>query len=175
MNGVYDADTMDQWFLPFHSEQRGNYIRDCILDCDVYLLGRVTYEMLAPYWSSLKNNEMGVAAKLNSVAKIVVSSTLTNPSWNKSTVLGKNAIEEIAKLKQQTGKPILIAGSGTLVHSLAEASLIDEYRLLVHPFIMNKGKLFFKEGKCKQELKLIENRILEKGVLQLCYQVVNSK
>jgi len=76
LDGVFDANMMDQWDFPYDSEERGAYIRESILACDVYLLGRTTYEMLAPFWSTQKNNEMGVADKLNSVSKVVVSSTL---------------------------------------------------------------------------------------------------
>jgi dihydrofolate reductase len=80
LDGVFDADTMEQWFNPYDSNERQAYIKAGILACDAILLGRVTYEMLAPYWSALKNNEMGVADKLNSVPKYVVSSTLKK-SW----------------------------------------------------------------------------------------------
>src|SRR4051812_22168270 len=90
LDGVFEAESMNDYFLPFHSEERGNYIRDCILDCDDYLLGRKTYEMLAPYWSTLKNNEMGVADKLNSVSKVIVSKSLKKADWNNSTIIHKN-------------------------------------------------------------------------------------
>ena len=76
LDGVFDADTMNEWFIPYDSVERQNYIREGVLAADLILLGRTTYEMLAPYWSSLKNNEMGIAAKLNSVPKAVVSSKL---------------------------------------------------------------------------------------------------
>ena len=143
LDGVFDADTMAEYFLPFHSDERGNYIRDCILECDDYLLGRVTYEMLAPHWSPLKNNEMGVADKLNSVSKVVVSSTLKKADWNNSTIIKKDVVNEITSLKRKPGKDILIAGSATLVKSLLEAGLIDEFRFLVHPSYYGKWKTVF--------------------------------
>ena len=61
LDGVFDADTMEQWFNPYHSDDRAEYIKEGILACDAILFGRKTYEMLAPYWSSLRNNEMGIA------------------------------------------------------------------------------------------------------------------
>ncbi len=169
LDGVFDADTMGEWFMPYDSLSRQNYIREGILACDALLLGRKTYEMLAAYWSPLKNNEMGVAAKLNSVAKYVVSSTLKKADWNNSTIIGKDIIEEIAQLKQHPGNEIQIEGSAILVQSLMEADLIDEYRLLVHPVIMGKGKRFFKEG-MNTRLKLIKTQTLEAGVILLCYE-----
>jgi dihydrofolate reductase len=126
--------------------------------------------MLAPYWSSLKNNEMGVAAKLNSVSKFVVSSTLKKTEWNNSTIIKDNVVVRITKLKQQPGHEIQIEGSATLVQSLMEANLIDEYQFLVHPVIMGSGKRFFKDGMHTTGLKLVKTQTLDKGVILLCYQ-----
>jgi dihydrofolate reductase len=171
LDGVFDADLMEEWFNPFDSESRQNYIREGILACDALMFGRKTYEMLAPYWSSLKNNEMGVAGKLNSAPKYVISSTLKKADWNNSTIINKNIEEEITRLKQQPGTEIQIEGSATLVQSLMKADLIDEYRFLVHPIIMGSGKSFFKEGTHTKGLKLIKTEKLDKGVLVLYYEV----
>jgi dihydrofolate reductase len=173
LDGIFDADTMDQWFLPFDSPARQEYIRDGILACDAILLGRTTYEMLSPYWSSLKNNEMGVAGKLNSVSKFVVSSKLKKAEWNNSTIIKDDAIGQITKLKQQSGSEIQIEGSATLVQSLTEANLIDEYRFLVHPIIMGYGKRFFKDEMNSTRLKFVKSQEIDKGVILLCYQSVN--
>jgi len=170
VDGVFDADTMPQWFLPFDSIGRQEYIRDGILEADALLLGRTTYEMLAPYWSSLKNNEMGVAAKLNSVAKYVVSTTLQKAGWNNSTIISANVIDEIKKLKEQKGNEIQIEGSATLVHSLIEANLIDEFRFLVHPIIVGSGKRFFKDGMQTKAMTLVSSKVFDNGVFLLCYK-----
>jgi len=172
LDGVFDADTMDQWFMPYHSDDSAETIKEGVLACDVYLLGRTTYEMLAPYWSSLKNNEWGVADKLNSVSKYVVSSTLEKAEWNNSTIIkdAQRVVAEITRLKEQPGQEILIHGSATLVHSLLEADLIDEYRFLVYPIIMGSGKRFFKEGSDLKRLKLVDAKTFSTGVLSLTYQ-----
>jgi dihydrofolate reductase len=167
LDGVFDADTMPQWFTPFDSEARQTYIREGILACNAILFGRTTYEMLAPYWSSLHNDEMGVASKLNSAPKYVVSSKLDKADWNNTTIIDDNVIAEITRLKEQPGREIQIEGSATLVQSLMAADLIDEYRLLVHPIIAGKGKRFFKEGMTTEGLKLIKTEPLDKGVLVL--------
>jgi dihydrofolate reductase len=101
LDGVFDADIMEQWFNPYHSDDRAEYIKETILASDAILLGRATYEMLAPYWSSLWNNEMGIADRLNSLPKYVVSSTLKKAEWNNSTIIKENVMEEITKLKQR--------------------------------------------------------------------------
>jgi dihydrofolate reductase len=170
LDGIYDANYMPDYFFPYESEERGAYIRDCILECDDYLLGRVTYEMLAPYWSQLTNNQDGVADKLNSVAKTVVSTTLKTATWNNTTIVSTNVIDAITKLKQKEGNSILIAGSGTLVKSLVDAGLVDEFRLLVHPHIMGEGERFFEEG-MQCGLELIKTQNLPHGVLLLHYGV----
>ena len=170
LDGVFDAETMAQWFTPYDSDDRRAYITASILGCDALLLGRTTYEMLAPHWSALKNNEEGLADKLNSVSKYVVSSTLKEAEWNNSTIINQKVIEEIARLKQQPGKEIQIEGSATLVQSLMEADLIDEYRFLVHPIIMVSGKRFFKDGMNTTKLKLVKTKTLDLGVVLSCYQ-----
>ena len=170
LDGVFDADTMDQWWIPYDSVERQEYIKEGILGCDVMLYGRTTYEMLAPYWSAQKNDENGPASKLNSVRKYVVSSTLKKAAWNNSTIIKGNIMEEVARLKQHSGGDILILGSATLVQSLMEIDLIDEYRFLVQPIIMGSGKRFFKDGMGMTRLKLIDSKTLSLGVIVLTYQ-----
>jgi len=113
---------------------------------------------------------MGIAAKLNSLPKFVISSGLKSADWNNSTVVSENAMEEIKKLKTLPGSEIQIEGSTFLVHSLMAAGLIDELRFLVHPAIMGSGKRFFKEGMHYPSLKLVKTQTLDKGVILLCYE-----
>jgi len=174
LDGVFDANSMGVWNAPYHSDSRARCIIEDILGADAFLYGRTTYEMLAPYWSALKNNEMGVADKLNSAPKYVVSTTLEKADWNNSTIISNNVIEEVKKLKEQQGSYILLDGSATLAHSLIEADLVDEYRFLVHPVIMGSGKKFFKEGFPLGKLKLVHSEQLDLGVVQLIYEKVSS-
>ena len=173
LDGVFDADTMKEWFEPYDSEDRQNYIKENVLTSDAFLVGRVTYEMLASYWPNQKNNEMGVADRLNSAPKYVVSSTLKKAEWNNSTIINEDVVEEVTRLKQQPGQDILMFGSATLVQSLMEADLIDEYRFLVHPTIMGGGKRFFKDGMVATKLKLVKTKTLNSGVILDCYQSAN--
>lgn len=174
LDGVFDAGSMAQWFMPYDSTGRQDYIREGILAADAILLGRATYEMLAPYWSALKNNEMGIAAQLNSVPKFVVSTTLQKAGWNNSTIISRNIIEEITRLKEKTSGQIQVEGSATLVQSLLEANLVDECRLLVHPVIMGSGKRFFKEGMPTRGLQLVKTQAFDAGVVLLCYEPVKN-
>lgn len=161
---------MEQWFHPYHSEERLEYIKSQILACDALLLGRATYEMLAPYWSALTNKEMGIADKMNGVTKYVASSTLRKAEWNNSTILNGNVVDEIAKLKQRPDHDILIPGSATLVHSLMGKHLIDEYQFLVHPHYQGSGKRFFNGVPDVTRLNLVETRTFSLGVVLLRYE-----
>jgi len=136
---------------------------------DGMLFGRTTYELQAPYISSLRNNEYGIADRMNSMPKYVVSSRPLKAEWNNSTIFKENVVEEIANLKQQPGQDILIMGSATLVESLAQAGLIDEYKIMVYPAIVGSGKRFFKNGNGMTKLKLVESKPLSLGVVLLCY------
>ena len=170
LDGIFDADSMDQWFHPYASPERQEHIRESILAADALLLGRITYEMLASYWPYQKTDANGPASKLNSVSKYVVSATLQKAEWQHTTILKGPVVEAISRLKQQNDQEIQIEGSAILVHSLMETDLIDEYRLLVHPVLMGSGKRFWKSETGLMRLKLVSTRTLPKGVVALSYQ-----
>jgi len=169
LDGIFDAGSMAQWFNPYHSDSRAKYIQDTIQNCEIMLYGRNTYEMLFPYWSSLKNNEMGVAEKLNKVKKFVVSTAMKEANWENSEIISENVIESISELKKQNGGNILVQGSATLVKSLLDAGLVDELKLLVQPHIMGSGsRLFFDTNNLSLQINNVQQ--LDNGVLALIYK-----
>jgi dihydrofolate reductase len=169
LDGVFDADTMDHWWQNTNSPERMRYITEEYANGDAYLLGRVTYEMLWPGWSKQTTGD-GPGPILNRMHKYVVSTTLAAAPWKESTIISGNVAEEIAKLKQQPGRDIIIDGSATLVHSLMGTDLIDEYRFIVEPFIMGRGRRFFSDGTPSTQLRLVESKTLSSGSLALVYQ-----
>ena len=169
LDGVFDATLMDQWFIPFHSDRRADWIRAGIDACESMLYGRTTYQMLAPYWSALKQNEMGVAAKLNGVRKYVVSTTLEKADWENSILIRKDTLREIARLKAEAAGDMLLTGSATLAKALLEAGLVDELRVLIQPIILGKGRRFFLEG-MRSGLELAGTETLAFGVTALTYK-----
>jgi dihydrofolate reductase len=169
LDGVYDANTMDYWWQNTNSPERMEYITEQYAQGDIYMMGRTTYEMLWPGWSTQTTGD-GPGPLLNRMHKYVVSTTLTEAPWKESTIIRENVVEAITKLKQQSGKDIIIDGSATLVQSLQGTGLIDEYRLLVEPFIMGSGKRFFAEGTAMNKLRLVESKTLKSGTLALVYQ-----
>jgi dihydrofolate reductase len=134
---------------------------------DALLLGRVTYQGFAAAWPQSKDQG---AEYFNGVRKYVVSTTLDKAEWNNSVIInGSNLVEEIAKLKQQDGKDIIVHGSGTLAQSLIQHNLVDCIRLLVYPVVLGKGQRLFTEG-TTATLKLVEARGLSSGVTALIYE-----
>ncbi len=168
LDGVMEAP--ETWQFPFLSDDISEYIKTGILALDAQLLGRVTYETFAGYWPTQTHNEFGIADKLNSMPKFVVSTTLDKADWNNSMLIKKNVIEEITKLKQQPGGDIGITGSATLVEALMRADLIDEFQLQVYPLVLGRGKRLFNEQMDVKGLKLIDSRTFSSGVVALIYQ-----
>jgi dihydrofolate reductase len=132
---------------------------------DLLLFGRVTYEMMAAYWTTedAKTNDPIVAGKMNSTAKIVFSKTLQKAEWENSTLLKEVAPSEILKIKNQKGKNIAIFGSSDLSLSFIKQGLIDEFRLMTNPIILGGGKLLFEGIGTKLNLKLTKTKNFQSG------------
>ncbi len=135
---------------------------------DVLLLGRQTFEDFRGYWPKQTDDTTGVTDHLNRVHKMVVSSTLTDPDWDNSTVLGNDWRDRVRELKEQDGGEIVTTGSLTLCPALIEAGLVDEYRLFVYPVVQGRGRRLFPEGE-ETSLRLLESRSFSNGVLLVRY------
>ncbi|MGI8552698.1 MAG: dihydrofolate reductase family protein [Dehalococcoidia bacterium] len=153
------------WTMPFWNDEIGKFKFDELLASDALLLGRVTYQGFAAAWPAMAD-EAGFAGRMNSLPKFVVSTTLKVVEWNNSRLIEGNIAEEVSKLMQQPGQDILVGGSGTLVHTLMQHGLVDEYRLLVYPVVLGSGKRLF-EGGSKTPLKLVETKAFSSGVILL--------
>jgi len=135
------------------------------------LLGRGSYEYLATRWAS----RTGVwADRLNSMPKYVVSSAPGHPGWNNTTVIKGNVVNEVSKLKQKLGGEIVVYASRQLVHTLIENDLVDELRLMIHPFVLGAGERLIGETSGKVPLRLVANRTVGNGLAYLTYQVVRA-
>ena len=146
-----------QWSRPYFNEELQDFQLNNLMGSDALLLGRVTYEGFKEAWPSM-SDPAGFADKMNGMQKYVVSSTLEQPDWNNSTVIGGDVPAEIAKLKQGSGGDILVAGSARLVQTLHAHGLVDEYRLMVFPTVLGAGKRLFSEGGEATALEVVEAR-----------------
>lgn len=131
---------------------------------DGFLTGRRTFEDLRGYWPQLTDDPTGVRDYLNRVQKYVVSSTVTDPHWQNSTVLSGDPVEEVRALKEQPGQDIVLTGSITLCHTLIGAGLVDEYRLFVYPVVQGRGRRLFPEGFECPKLSLVEAKAFRSGI-----------
>lgn len=166
LDGVMEAP--NEWSFPYWNDDIGKFKLGEIRGGDALLLGRVTYEGFAAAWPE-RTDEEGFADRMNSLPKYVVSTALTDTAWNNSHIIAENIAEQVAALKPQINQDILINGSAQLIQSLMQADLIDEYRLLVFPVVLGKGKRLFQNG-IDASLKLVETIPYDTGVVLLTYQ-----
>jgi dihydrofolate reductase len=156
------------WSFRFSRGDEGDKFKlDETMTSDALLLGRVTYEGFAQAWPS---REGEFADKFNSMPKYVVSSTLTDPAWNNSTVISGDLTEEVEKVKEQHEGDVVVHGSAALVQGLLERDLVDELRLMVFPVVLGTGKTVFGESKEMKPLRLVDSKVVGDGVAILTYQ-----
>jgi dihydrofolate reductase len=155
------------WAFKFDRGPEGDQFKlDELMASEALLLGRVTYEGFAEAWPSRTGD---FADKFNNMSKYVVSTTMDEAEWSNSTVVKGDVAEEISKLKQQPGGDILVNGSVQLVRTLMENDLVDEYRLMVFPIVLGKGKRLFADGSDSASLRLVDAKPAGETVI-LTYQ-----
>jgi dihydrofolate reductase len=160
---------LEDWFDP--TRQDGTD-RDDLLEeeqrqgreADALLLGRLTFESFREYWPKQTDDATGISDYLNRVQKYVVSSTLADPQWENSTVLSGDPVEQVAALKQEPGKDIVLTGSIRLAHAMIEAGLVDEYRLFVYPTVQGRGRRLFPDGDEVSRLRLLDSKAFRSGI-----------
>ncbi len=170
LDGIMDEP--GNWSFPFWNEEASRFKFDELRASDGLLLGRVTYQGFAKAWPTMKDTgEYG--ERMNSLPKYVVSTTLSEVTWNASLIKDHTA-EAVSRLKQENGQDLLVFGSGQLVHTLMQHDLIDEYRLMVHPALLGSGKRLFRDGSEKKVLRLVDTRTFSSGIIVLSYQPVKQ-
>ena len=172
LDGVFEEP--GQWAFPFWSDQAAKFKFDELFASDALLLGRKTYEGFAAAWPTM-TDEAGFSDKMNGMPKYVVSTTLDTAEWNNSRLIKENVVDEIAKLKQEPGQDILLAGSGQLLHTLLQNNLVDELRIMLHPVVLGSGKRLFQDGIDTTVLKLTGTETFDSGIVILRYEPVVSE
>jgi dihydrofolate reductase len=158
------------WSFEISRGDEGDQFKlDETLASEALLLGRVTYEGFAAAWPE-REDEAGFADKFNSMPKYVVSSTLSDPDWNNSTVISDDLAGEVAKLKEKHDGDIVVHGSAQLVQALLEQDLVDELRLMVFPVVLGTGKRVFGETSDKRLLTLKDSQTVGDGVAIMVYE-----
>jgi dihydrofolate reductase len=168
LDGVIDAPTWtaDYGFLPEMEKAIGAVTERC----RGILLGRTTYEMFEPAWSTRTVEEDPGAPFFNDTTKYVVSATLTTATWNNSKLIGPYDPGTIRRLKDEVDGDIYTSGSGTLVRAMLADGLIDELHLLVYPVTRGTGPRLFPEDAAPGKLSLAASDSYENGVVYLNYR-----
>lgn len=137
--------------------------------------GKNTYHLMEGYWPAVLNNpnasrnSLEHAKWVHEIPKIVFSTTLESADWNNTMLIKDNIVEEVNRLKQQSGKDLVIFGSPGLAKSFMNLGLIDEYKLTLHPVILGEGISLFDSNKQISALKLLDSTTLRSGVVTLHY------
>jgi dihydrofolate reductase len=167
-DGVIDAPTWtaEYGFLP----EMGEAIGALTQRCQGILLGRTTYEMFEPAWSTRTVEEDPGAPFFNDTTKYVVSGTLTDATWRNSEIIGSYDPDRIRRLKDEVDGDLYVSGSGTLVRAMLADGLVDELHLFVYPLTRGSGPRLFPEGAGPAKLSLAAAEAYENGVVRLSYR-----
>jgi dihydrofolate reductase len=157
------------WVMPLFSDELGAYKEEEQLGAGVLVLGRKTYEGFVGAWPK---REGTMAEKINTMPKLVASTTLGSSDWHDTTVVASDLEGAVGALKQQDGDPILVAGSRSVVHALLDAGLVDQINLQVFPLLLGSGMSVFPRRTEPMPLELISSRALQSGVTLESYRVV---
>lgn|SRR6202035_872595 len=162
LDGVFENPT---WTRPYFDAAVGAYQGEAQGWADALLMGRVTYDGMSEAWPAMGDDPATGADIMNSIGKYVPTSTLTEPTWNATFLVG-DVVEEVTRLKQGEDGKLLVYGSGQLTETLREAGLIDEYRLLICPLILGHGRRLF-TGDTPSEFTVSRSQTAPSGMILL--------
>ncbi len=151
------------WMFPQFSPDYIRSTSEMLREIDPFLMGRVAYEGMAPYWPNATDD---IAPLMNNAVKYVFSTTLTEVDWSNARLVNNDPVKLIAELKVQDGKNIGIAGGSRFAQPIVEAGLIDEYRLAVHPVALGEGLRLF-TAPCS--LIMAHSQIFDRGLVVNTY------
>ena len=136
------------------------------------VFGRKTYDLMVSFWPTQQAAQMmpEVAANMNRLPKIVFSKSLVSAKWNNTRLMKGDLAEDTRNLKQEPGPCLVLMGSGSIVSQLAQAGLIDEFQIVVHPLVLGAGRTLFEGGKRRLDLTLADTRTFKNGNVLLILQ-----
>ncbi len=172
LNGYYKGNNND---IDWHSNglEEIEFAQNKLQEGNTLLFGRNTFEMMRGFWTSPMAYELfpTVALRINQAEKIVCSNTLEKEDWNNSQILSGDVLTQLSELKASEGSDITLMGSGSLLKTLADADLIDEYEIMVDPVVLGSGTSAFEGISKNLELQITDARLFrESGTLLLYYK-----
>jgi class 3 adenylate cyclase/dihydrofolate reductase len=177
LDGVMEAPGFEEhrdrgknaWALRGQSEELQQFIAGQFAQVDAFLLGRTTYLIWAAFWPTA-DQDAEFTKRMNAAKKYVVSTSLREPTWENTEILGDDWAERIAKIKEQPGKDILLNGSADLVNGLMEHDLVDVYQLMLFPLVLGSGKHLFRDAMPSHYMQLTGTQVFGDGVVVLSYE-----
>lgn len=163
LDGVIDAP--QRWSAPYWDDEHAAYARDLLFAADALLLGRKTYEGFAAAWPQRSGDEY--TDRINSMPKHVASRTLQEATWNARVIEG-DVVDQVAKLKEQSGDNLLKFGTGELDGPLLQHKLVDEYHFWLFPVVAGSGVRLL-EGIDMTTLQLLDTTRFASGIVVLKY------
>ena len=168
LDGVIDQPT---WTFEFGFDPKMGEVLGAVCGrCTGILLGRTTYEMFEPAWSTRTVEDDPGAPFFNDTTKYVVSGTLTQTTWRNSEIVGPYDPEAIRRLKDDVDGDLYVSGSGTLVRAMLADRLVDELHLFVYPVTRGSGPRLFADGDAPAKLSLATSDAYDNGVVYLNYR-----
>jgi dihydrofolate reductase len=163
------------WSFKFPTPEGQQFKMEELRAADVQLMGRITYEGFAAAWPGMEETTGDFGKIMNSMPKVVVSTTLTEATWKNTTIMSGDVVEGVRALKNQYVGDVLVPASATLVNTLRANDLVDEYRLMVHPIVVGGSKKLFPDQAAGTVLKLVECRTVGPDVVLLTYRPSRSE
>lgn len=158
------------WSVKYWDEMMGGIMDEQVQPMDTLLLGRKTYEIFAAHWPRVTDPNDTMASRLNNVRKYVVSRTLREAEWKNSSLISDDVAANVARLKDERGGEIQVAGSGNLIQTLLKHDLVDEFRLWTFPVMVGSGKRLFADGTIPGSLRLLDTKVSSTGVVIQRYE-----
>ena len=158
------------WVVPYVDDVFGTVVSGWFAETDEVLFGRTTYDMMYTFWSTVTDPDDLVATKLNTRPKHVVSRTLRDPLWHNTSVISGDVVAAVEQLKAKPGGELQVHGSCELAHTLHDAGLVDEYRLIIFPVILGTGKRLFRDGGVPGSLTVLNSTVAPTGSVCLTLQ-----
>lgn len=156
------------WVAPYADAEMGDFLTSMFERADALLLGRKTWEIWEPYWPQHDDNPFGHA--INALPKYVPSTTLKDPTWQNTHVIGDDVEAAVRELKAKPGSELQLHGSGELLRWLLERDLVDELNLRLYPVVVGDGLRLFPEQGQTHNLELVESSSTPSGVMLLTYR-----
>lgn len=165
------VDDLQDWSVSYNDSGIADYHTELLENCDGLLLGRKTYEAFAAIWPP-RSGELPYIDKINSMPKYVASTTLHDLRWENSHLIDGDVVESVAAMKRQAGQDLVLFACPSLMYSLLEHDLIDEYRILFHPVLLGKGRTLLQDVAKRVDLELVDTSVIASKVVVLTYRPI---